>query len=108
MFKNDIWEVINGNGEKPKNFFYLVARYLFGKPFEEVKEIVEQLENKYQKILNSIDITNVDKDLIEVIKSAEDEFKAEIEPLLRELKVIKSGKVCKNNSREISGFREGS
>ena len=97
MFKEDVWEVINGSNKTSKNFFKIIGNYVFGKTFEETEKIVEELQKKYEDILNKVNLNAINKDLLELIKSAEQEFKEDIEPLLREIEGMKNGSNCNDN-----------
>ena len=104
LFKDDVWAIINGEIKTtPKNFFKLVVQYIFGKQFEEVEEIIQEIKRKYDKILSNFNIIENNGNLINTIRQAENEFKLEIKPLLRIIGKM-NGKNCTNNHRKIEGF----
>lgn len=94
--KNDIWQIIEGvkvPKEKQNKFRFLVLQLLLqsqGFNLGEAFDIAEDLEKKYNKIIEDFDeyLDDSNGDLLDVLKHIDKDFDNKIKPLLEKIKTI--------------------
>lgn len=94
--KNDVWQIIEGvklPKERENKFRLLVLQLLLqsqGFNLGEAFDIAEDLEKKYNKIIDDFDkyLNNSNGDLLDILKCIDKDFDDKIKPLLEKIKTI--------------------
>ena len=94
--KNDVWKIIDGvkvPKERENKFRLLVLQLLLqsqGFNLGEAFNIADNLEERYNKIINDFDeyLNDSNGDLLDVLKNVDKDFDDKIKPLLEKIKTI--------------------
>ena len=94
--KNDVWKIIDGvkvPEERENKFRILVLQLLLesqGFNLGEAFNIADNLEEKYNKIIDNFDeyLDDSNGDLLDVLKHVDKDYDNKIKPLLEKIKTI--------------------